>query len=66
MEYVIETKGLTKKYPTSAARERGRFGGGRVTSFSGILSTFRGTRGPFIDALRGVDLKIKRGRSSAY
>jgi ABC-2 type transport system ATP-binding protein len=63
MEYVIETRGLVKRYPTSARRERGGFhsSAGRVTSFGGMLSIFRGTRGPFIEALRGVDLKIKRG-----
>jgi ABC-2 type transport system ATP-binding protein len=63
MEYVIETEDLVKRYPTSARRERGGFhsSAGRVTSFGGMLSIFRGTRGPFIEALRGVDLKIKRG-----
>ena len=63
MEYVVETKGLIKRYPTSARREIGHFhfGGGRVGSFGGMLSVFKGSKGPFIDALRGVDLKIKSG-----
>jgi len=66
-EYAIETIGLVKRYPTSASRERGAFfhggfaGHGRVVSFGGILSTLRGMKGPFIEALRGVDLKIKSG-----
>jgi ABC-2 type transport system ATP-binding protein len=67
MEYAIETKGLVKRYPTSARRERGVFhfgggrGGGPVSSVGGMLHVFRGTKGPFIEALRGVDLKIKKG-----
>ena len=67
MEYAIETIDLVKRYPTSARRDRGvfHFGGGRggspVDSFSGILNILRGTKGPFIEALRGVNLKIKKG-----
>jgi len=66
-KYAIETIGLVKRYPTSVSRERGIFfhggfgGRGRVVSFGGILSTLRGMKGPFIEALRGVDLKIKSG-----
>lgn len=67
MEYAIETIDLVKRYPTSARRWRGAFfpggsrGGGRVDSFSGMLSVLRGTKGPFIEALRGVNLRIKNG-----
>lgn len=62
-EYAIETIDLVKKYPTSARRERGAFGhGGQVTSFSGILGVLRGTKGPFVEALRGVSLKIEKGQ----
>ncbi len=64
MEYTIETTGLVKRYPTSARRERGHFffrRGGRIDSFSSILSVLKGVKGPFIEALRGVDLKIKKG-----
>ncbi len=64
--YAIETIGLVKRYPTSARRERGTFfGGGRrggsFGSFSEIIRVLRGTKGPFIEALRGVDLKIGEG-----
>jgi ABC-2 type transport system ATP-binding protein len=41
----------------------GGFGGGRggVTSFSGLIRILRGTKGPSMEALRGVNLKIKEG-----
>ncbi|MCJ7633479.1 ABC transporter ATP-binding protein, partial [Candidatus Bathyarchaeota archaeon] len=72
IEYVIETVNLVKRYPTNAPlREMGGrgggfvggFGGGRggVTSFSGLLRILRGTKGPSMEALRGVNLKIKEG-----
>jgi len=60
MEYAIETIDLVKRYPTSTRKER-PIRGGQVTSFSGILSALRRMRGPFVEALRGVNLKIKRG-----
>jgi len=61
-ENVIETIDLIKRYPTGARRERGGFhGGGQVTSFSGVLKAFRRSKGPFVEALRGVNLQIKRG-----
>jgi ABC-2 type transport system ATP-binding protein len=63
VEYTIETIDLVKRYPTSARRDRafpGRFGT-RVDSFNGILSVLKGTKGPFIEALRGVNLQIKKG-----
>jgi len=66
MEYAIETVGLVKRYPTSAPPRRamGGFGGGRgggPSSFGGIIRILRGMKGPFVEALRGVDLKIKEG-----
>jgi ABC-2 type transport system ATP-binding protein len=66
MDIAIETVDLVKRYPTSARRGRdffvgGHFRGGRVDSFSGMLKVLRGTKGPFIEALRGVNLKIKKG-----
>ena len=64
--YTIETNKLVKRYPTSAKRRRGRgfhFHGhhGHIHSLGGILSIIKGTKGPFIEALRGVDLKVKKG-----
>jgi ABC-2 type transport system ATP-binding protein len=65
MEYPIETINLVKRYPTSARRERGGFGfrgGGQVTSFGGILDALKRTKGPYVEALRGVSLKINKGQ----
>jgi len=63
LEYPIETIDLVKRYPTSARRDvRGGFhSGGQVTSFGSIFSVLRRTKGPFVEALRGVNLKIKKG-----
>lgn len=69
INYAIETIELVKRYPTSARKARVRgfrhFGGrgGSVQSFGGILSAIRGTKGPFIEALREVNLKVKRGET---
>jgi len=75
VDYAIETIELVKRYPTSARREGGGVvfqGGGRVLisgrgggvqSFGGILSAIRGTKGPFIEALHGVNLKVKKGET---
>jgi len=62
-EYAIETVDLVKRYPTSARRGRGwGFYGGQVTTFGGVLSIFRGIRGPFVEALRGVNLRVENGQ----
>ncbi len=69
MDYAIETIDLVKRYPTSSRSERagllhgGHHGGGRVVSFGGMLSALRGTKGPFMEALRGVNLRIKTGET---
>ena len=65
-DYVIETRDLVKRYPASTrTRAEGgpfRFGGrgGGVSSFGGILGLITGTKGPFIEALRGVNLQVKK------
>ena len=64
--YTIETLKLVKRYPTSAKRTRGRgfhfhHRHGHIHSLGGLLSVIKGTKGPFIEALRGVDLKVKKG-----
>lgn len=65
MKYAINTIGLVKRYPTNTKRsEPGRDRGsrhGRVYSFGSILHILRGRKGPFIEALRGIDLQIKKG-----
>ena len=69
MDYVIKTIELVKRYPTSArkAREGGHFHfhgrGGGIHSFGGILSVIKGTKGPFIEALRGVNLQVEKGET---
>ena len=64
-KYSIETIGLVKRYPTTARRQAGgggrRGGPGGVDSFGNIFSVFRRKTGPFIEALRGVDLQIREG-----
>ncbi|UCH42227.1 MAG: ABC transporter ATP-binding protein [Dehalococcoidales bacterium] len=65
-KYAIETIGLVKRYPTTGRRTggggRGAFGTGRgIASFGGIFSTLKRAKGPFIEALRGIDLQIRPG-----
>jgi len=63
-QYAIETIGLVKRYPTTARRAGGGFGrgfGGGVHSFGNIFSFFKKKKGPYVEALRGVDLQIKKG-----
>ncbi|MDD1766860.1 MAG: ATP-binding cassette domain-containing protein, partial [Candidatus Methanomethyliaceae archaeon] len=65
IDYTIETIGLVKRYPTSARSgvvgPDGRPKVRGVSSFTGIFSALRGSEGPFIEALRGVDLQIRSG-----
>jgi ABC-2 type transport system ATP-binding protein len=66
LTYTIETINLVKRYPTRARGEGGGFfggrgGGGAVGSFVNILGVLKGTKGPFLEALRGVNLQIKQG-----
>jgi len=67
LDIAIETVDLVKRYPTTARRGRealffgGHGRGGRIESFGGMLKILKGIRGPFIEALRGVNLKIKKG-----
>lgn len=72
MKIAIETINLVKRYPTNAPLSaRGMFGGGfgggfggagrGPTSFGGLIRIFRGIKGPSVEALRGVNLKIKEG-----
>ncbi len=65
-KYAIETIGLVKRYPTTARRQTGGGGrrggpGGGVDSFGNIFSVFRKKKGPYIEALKGIDLKIREG-----
>jgi ABC-2 type transport system ATP-binding protein len=66
MNYAIETVNLIKRYPTSVKREGGGFWGGpgrggAVGSFVNLFGIFKNYKGPFIEALRGVNLQIKKG-----
>jgi len=65
LEYAIETVDLVKRYPTTLSRTiaggpRGHGSRGTVGSFSTILEAIKGSRGPFIEALKGINLRIKR------
>ncbi len=66
VEYAIETINLVKKYPTKARSVAGVLRGGpaaraSVGSFGIILDAIKGSRGPFIEALKGVNLRIREG-----
>ena len=61
MEYALEINDLVKRYPTSASRRKGFFFiHGGIRSFSGIFSLLKGVKGPFIEALRGVNIRVKK------
>ncbi|HEY94333.1 MAG TPA: ABC transporter ATP-binding protein [Dehalococcoidia bacterium] len=62
--YAIETKGLIKRYPTATRREGGGYGrgfGGSVSSFGNIFGVLKRKKGSYIEALRGIDLQVKKG-----
>ena len=66
MEYAIETFDLVKRYPTTLKRDHIGIGHGRgsrenVGNIDAIFQVIKGYRGPFIEALKGVTLKIKKG-----
>ena len=66
MEYAIETIDLVKKYPTNARNVAGVLRGGpaaraSVGSLEIILEAIKGSKGPFIEALKGVNLRIREG-----
>ena len=66
MKYAVETVNLVKRYPTTSRKDilgvaHGHGARGTVGSISAILEAFRGSRGPFIEALKSVNLRIKEG-----
>ena len=63
LDSAISISGLIKRYPTRSPGEGYHRGHGEhsVGSFVNIAAMIKGTRGPFIEALRGVDLEIKKG-----
>ncbi|MGB9134079.1 MAG: ABC transporter ATP-binding protein [Candidatus Bathyarchaeia archaeon] len=66
MEYAIETVNLVKRYPTTSKRDvigipRGPAARGTVGSINAILEAIKGSRGPFIEALKNVNLGIREG-----
>lgn len=66
MEYAIETSNLVKRYPTTLKRDslgtrHGRGSRENVGNIDALLQVIKGYRGPFIEALKGVTLKIKKG-----
>jgi len=66
MEYAIETFNLVKRYPTKSRRDavglvHGHGARGNVGSMDAILRAIKGSKGPFIEALKNVNLQIKKG-----
>jgi len=66
MEYAIETVNLVKRYPTTSRRDfvgiaHGHAARGTVSSINSIFEVLKGSRGPFIEALKGVNLRIRKG-----
>jgi ABC-2 type transport system ATP-binding protein len=66
LEYAIETIDLVKRYPTSsrlatAGMPRGPAARGTVSSFGAIIDAISGSHGPFIEALKGINIKIREG-----
>ncbi|MBN2240503.1 MAG: ABC transporter ATP-binding protein [Dehalococcoidales bacterium] len=64
-QYAIEIKNLVKRYPTNARQEGprggGPGGGQGIQSFGGILNVLRGRKRSYIEALRGIDLQVRKG-----
>lgn len=67
MEYPIEIIDLFKRYPVSVKKLHQNRSSRNVSwrtppgDHSGILNYFRSINGPYIEALRGVNLKVKEG-----
>ena len=64
VDYAIETVQLVKRYPTTAKKGLGRgwyWESDSIRSFTGLARLIRGTKGPFIEALRGISLQVKKG-----
>ncbi|MBI2850390.1 MAG: ABC transporter ATP-binding protein [Chloroflexi bacterium] len=61
-KYAIETIGLTKKYPTRRDDSGGLYGRHSSTdSFVAIFDVLRNRKRSYIEALRGIDLQIRKG-----
>jgi ABC-2 type transport system ATP-binding protein len=66
LEFAIEITNLVKRYPTSSRRgvvgtHPGQGARRTVGSFETIIDAIRGSRGPFIEALKDVNLRIGKG-----
>ncbi len=62
-QFAIETVGLVKRYPTNTENWDG-WGGrdrGTIGSLDGLLHLLRKKRRFYIEALRGIDLQVKKG-----
>lgn len=61
-KYAIETISLVKRYPSNAEDWDGwGHGRGTIGSLDGLLHLLRRKKRSYIEALRGVDLQIKKG-----
>jgi ABC-2 type transport system ATP-binding protein len=64
VNYAIETINLVKRYPTNSRIATGMPRGptrGSVGSLGAIIEAIKGSQGPYIEALKGVNLKIREG-----
>lgn len=65
MNYAIETIGLVKRYSATVKSSIASLGGrpkpGSISSFTGVFNLLKRGQGPYIEALRGVNLKIQKG-----
>ncbi len=65
MNYAIETVDLVKRYSTTARSNIASFGArpkpGSISSFTGIFNLLKKGQGPYIEALKKVNLKIQKG-----
>jgi ABC-2 type transport system ATP-binding protein len=61
--YAIETIGLVKRYPTARDDSGGLYGRGHSStdSFVAIFDVLRNKKRGYIEALRGIDIQIKKG-----
>ena len=59
--YAIETIGLTKRYPTARDTSEGMYGRHSSTDTFNIFKVLRSKKRGYIEALRGVDLQVKKG-----
>jgi ABC-2 type transport system ATP-binding protein len=67
VNYAIETVNLVKRYPTTSRKHSAGDVAQRhaapntVVGINTIIDAVKGSKGPFIEALKGIDLRIREG-----